>query len=752
MTTAAAAAVSAAAGLVPPVDEARLEEELRSLGAVVSGMRAALKTFTGEARYGAGADPTALPTIPTVSELITLAMAVLQRDSSQARLRRLLSREEGPGVVEALVSYIVAGLTHAPGERTEEGTKKAICGLRVLVLRSLAQLVTLTCYDDVPDESRAAGLLRETCADVMHAEFEVHGIPGILVGIAAGARHVPEDIKVAAAECMFIYTLRNAQGRAELVGNGQAMRQLLRILTEERSPMVRNYVAACLRECAQTNAGEVERAGLVGSAAQIVLRDGSTDVRVLVLETLEVIFTGNPDCDVDPQLAETAVSVLGHKDTAPEVLDKACRIVDAVVELEARKCTRVLAATPGLPLAQQPCEFTTRFVAASGVEALLRLVLHTRDPRIVAPAARAFRRAVQHAPWRIGVGRRVANNALNDLVGLLLAAAASASPPAGREGAEAEADAFRLVALVELSLGVSLIFAQSADVRGQLVHSLGCTPEWAVDARTAILACLDKASPEYFADMSIVDAKSGQTLNVLDGVEWDDQGWPTNASIFQALNGVLATGPMPPSMQYSMPEVQAMRLSRFTQLLLRFSVHLAFCDDALPASSPAAGPEPPAPRAPESQPAVSPPPPTWSSVGGAASLPRRQPPRNTRRSASPQQQQQQQRSLSQPPPPPPQAAAAAAAASMVPPEGFRTPMQTSPPQHSYYADPTPVMRSSKHRSSSLSKAPIGFAPPKSMRRYGTRTSSTTYRHRHTGARLPPGPGPSPRSSSPTTTP
>eukprot|EP01063_Lacrimia_lanifica_P015541 TRINITY_DN22261_c0_g1_i1.p1 TRINITY_DN22261_c0_g1~~TRINITY_DN22261_c0_g1_i1.p1 ORF type:complete len:1024 (+),score=354.31 TRINITY_DN22261_c0_g1_i1:72-3074(+) len=615
-------------------------DELQSIGSVVTGMIRALPVFTGKVAVPAeGAHD--LPTTRHIAELITLAMQVLQREPSQVRMKLLLSKENGhPGLVYAVTSYLVSKLSVAPGEQGPEANKRAIQCLRVLVLKTLSQLVALTSFDHVPD---SAARLGPTCAVFLHGEFEDLQVPAVLIGISSASK-VPQDIKVAAAECLFVYSLRNAAGRASLVSEPECLSQLFAVLQNEPSHMVRNYIAACVRECTTTHGAEVEAAGLSSAAPQIIGTDGSADVRVLLLECLEVVVKTQPLLKLDPRLAETLVHLLAFKDALPGVTDAACHFVDTFVSIEADRCFERASATPQLPLGQLPCQLTIRFVGCGGVETLVNGILAQQIPKTAALTCRALRRLVQHAHHRIGVGRRVANSSVSSLFGLLVGQTQemllsdAEIHPGGAEGSTAEE--FKAVAMVELAIALAMTLAQSSELRAFVQHSITLqNPEYATAVRTSLLAFLDRAAPEYFAELAVVDAQSGRRLNVLDGVEWDEEGWPTKESLCQSLNGVQACGIMPQSMQYSLPEIQEMRMCRFTQVLLRYAIHLTLSEDvdlqsraelherskstsragsaARPSTSPVNnGPSPHAlihQRAPsEPAPSAFPPPPSWS--------------------------------------------------------------------------------------------------------------------------------------------
>eukprot|EP01064_Diplonema_japonicum_P035525 TRINITY_DN7739_c0_g2_i1.p1 TRINITY_DN7739_c0_g2~~TRINITY_DN7739_c0_g2_i1.p1 ORF type:complete len:896 (+),score=193.92 TRINITY_DN7739_c0_g2_i1:70-2757(+) len=627
---------------------------------VVQWMTAGLPVFTGQA----APDASSL-TIEVISDLITIAMAVLHKEHSQDRLKVLLHPEK-PGFLRALVKYIVARIAHAPSIVGKDEQQNAITGLRVLILRSLAKIIALTSFDHLPQDGR----ILNNCGNMVIDEFVSMHLDNVLIQISGGAAHVHEEIKVASAECLFVFTLRNNNGRAAVAENPEGMLKLLDIVVQEPSPMVRNYIAACIRELTNTHPRQVEEAGLPSLAAKIIGTDNSADVRVLVIESLEVLYKTNPSARIHPGLGEVIVNLLSKGETS-EVSDAACRIIDTLVAVESEMVAAALAATPQLPLSQLPCRFTLRFVDCQGGEALVNTIVTQTSLRAVALASRALRRLVQHAYWKIGVGRRIVTSSLAEILGVV------------KEG-EACANANDLIAvsLVELAIGVSLMFAQSSETRSFAQHRLSEHPQWMAAARTALMNLLDKAAPEYFTDLIVADAMSGQRLNVLDGVEWDEQGWPTMESVQRSLNGTQTIGIMPLSLQYSMPDVQDLKMCRFTQVLLRYTAHLALSDHpARSASLPSSESQSPEQKHMPRLNSISvPPPPPWNGRNVAADVitPRR----------------------GQAPPPRPVSAPAAA---HVPP-------------YLSYSHPTHAVAPKK-------KVPLGFTNPRSQSRSRSRSRS-----------------------------
>ncbi|KAJ9461423.1 putative casein kinase II [Diplonema papillatum] len=559
--------------------------EIANMQTVVRALLSALRSFTGEVPPAASS-PDDLPSMNSVAELITLGVGVLQKNRSPEELRALLDAD-AVGFIEALIEYILAKLDHDPGSLTREAQLRSIVSLRVLVLRSLAKIVALTSFDLVPPaHGSMPGAPGHGCAAIVTDAFVGSHLVEVLGGIAGAPKRVHDDVKVAAAECLFVYALRSASGREHLAGSPDVLQRLVGVLRSGECPMVRNYLAACLRELASTHPAAVAGSGLKKAARDVLLADSSSDVRVLVIESLEVLHKSNPRAGIEGSVGEALAQLLDshanehlqllalspREDTAmgrnAEVTDATCRFVDSTVVIEGDNVSAALEATPGLPLAHQPCEFTVRYVRANGVEALIKTILCKLNDRTVALTARVLRRMVQTAPWSLALGRRVVNNSLTDLLSFI------------RQGeALANTSDFYAVSLVELSLALSLIFAQSPASREATRQLLIGDLALMAATRSAILNYLDRASDEYFQDIRIIDAHSGRQLNTLDGVQWDPAGWPTKEAIHLALSGAASTSPIPLSTLYAADDVQKIRLSRLTQVLLRYSVHLALSNE-----------------------------------------------------------------------------------------------------------------------------------------------------------------------------
>ena len=535
----------------------RLLEEIQSLSTVVEGLHSALISLTEGPR---GVDAA---TIEDVDELFSLGVTLLKQDTDTDRLHHLLFRNTENNIVTLLVKYLEAQLTVG-----KAGTQDQIMSLRVTVLKCLSKIIALTSYDHQPRQGSPP-----QCTVALSRQLSQLGLLPVLIGIAAGASHVPCDIKISSAECLFVYSLRSHPGRSDLVKKCD-ISQMLKILVEEKNPMVRNYVAATVRELATYHCDELEQNGLLHYAPSIITTDSSTDVRVLILESVHEVCKSKFNKPTTPfeslaPLGECIASTIGITN-----VDSISKIIDTCITGEAYLLSTCNAQTK--PLSQLPVNFTVRFINAGGPEKLLSVITsdNGENGKAVALASRSLRNIIQMASWKIGTGRRLLSTSVVDIFSCFRKEQIDQSKN------EQEPD-LRTISQVELAIAVALMMAQSGEARAFCQHALSSQKgrQWLVDTRHEILSLLDTASSEYFSDIEIRDTNNGLLLNDLRGIEWTDNGWPTQDSVQRSLNGIPSTpGGIPPSTHYAAQHIEEVRRCRLTQVLLRYSIILTLPD------------------------------------------------------------------------------------------------------------------------------------------------------------------------------
>eukprot|EP01062_Namystynia_karyoxenos_P025149 TRINITY_DN19870_c0_g2_i1.p1 TRINITY_DN19870_c0_g2~~TRINITY_DN19870_c0_g2_i1.p1 ORF type:complete len:1046 (+),score=301.63 TRINITY_DN19870_c0_g2_i1:77-3139(+) len=518
-----------------------------------------------------------------VCELLQLLPPLLQRDPAPTRVGSLLfggQLGERGDLFALLFRYLTAPLAHAPGVPAPDEAQRQFTALRVLLLRTLARVISITAPPDDQSGDPAGGALAEAAA---RAVAQSRGTE-VLLGIVCGGAHVAEEAKVAAVECLFVFLMRNAHGKHALISCPGGLSHLLGALRSEPSAMVRNYSAACVRELANAYPGQVASSGFPAGLPDLLRHDSSKDVRVLAMETLDVVLRADSTFlsgfGLKRELAEALCDLL-RSDDDQEVRDIACRLLSTIFSQEGRQLAVINSADT--PLDALPASFTAHWVALGGYRHMLR----------------AFRHLVQHAPWQLQIGHSLVDNWA--AIGALLRALQPGAAPSAD-------DIDAQIPLVELSIALGIVLSQSPHTRAALHRELAGFPAWLPSLRAALLAHLNRAALEYYDGIDIVDS-SGQQINSLEAVLWDEPQpgaprRPKKASVRQIfvsqeerLGGARGEqGGVRPSTQYDDAETAAQKRMRLTFIVLSYAIHLALSPPPPPpAADPAAPRQPSAP-------------------------------------------------------------------------------------------------------------------------------------------------------------
>eukprot|EP01063_Lacrimia_lanifica_P004540 TRINITY_DN12555_c0_g1_i1.p1 TRINITY_DN12555_c0_g1~~TRINITY_DN12555_c0_g1_i1.p1 ORF type:complete len:1118 (+),score=414.72 TRINITY_DN12555_c0_g1_i1:42-3395(+) len=619
--------------------EQRMHAEIRSLQAMSSTLTEALRVFTSQGGAAARAEQT---TMNEVCELLSLIVTVLQQDPNVGRLKLLLfdSVPEGtPNVFAILFQYLASTFTYAPGAVAPEEAKNQINRLRNTALRTLSKVVSLASFDHYPAVPETAQV-SQWCAQ---AVVDNRGVQ-ILLSIVCGGPQVSEESKISAVECLFVFVMRNAAGKQAIVDTEQALMYVTEALRTEKSPMVRNYSAACIRELANTHPSNIIHSEFPELVVELIRNDSSADVRVLSIETLDVVLKADSSyiqrypCKKD--LAEVLLSLLEH-DTNKEVVDITCRLLSTLFTTEGRQILSINHKDMTLP--QLPVTFTTHWIDLQGYVAMLGVCSNNSSVKVAGMASRAFRHLIQYAPWQVQLGHRLIENW--NSVGVLLKALQPSSAPKS-DDLEAQ------IPLVELSIALGLLFAQSPYTRTAIHRELSGFPAWLPSLRSGIINHLNRAALEYYSSIEIFDI-TGHQVNSLQGMQWNDAPngptQPKKASIrniflqqeqrvSERLN-LGASRAMPVSTAYDDPETQHQKAMRLTFVVVVYGIHLALSPggaDSTPAKPAEAHPAGGTTPVPSAQPA----PPAHLSVPPSLQpqnqvLPPRQPGASVASSAAP---------------------------------------------------------------------------------------------------------------------
>eukprot|EP01065_Artemidia_motanka_P003270 TRINITY_DN11568_c0_g1_i1.p1 TRINITY_DN11568_c0_g1~~TRINITY_DN11568_c0_g1_i1.p1 ORF type:complete len:1008 (+),score=308.35 TRINITY_DN11568_c0_g1_i1:67-3090(+) len=473
---------------------ARRAEEASTITEACAGLQQALTVFTA-----AGPPPAGCASMEGVSDLFRLALSVLRSDTSPGRMMDLVfdsARREEESMAAVLLRYITAPLAVAPGARSPADAQKQFTELRVAALRSLLDLVSICVCEDGKADEEAASLSRR-CVGVVARSGGCNALCGIA---SAQHAHVPEEVRVPAAECVFTLSARSADARSAIAADRVAgsVARLERALLADPSPAVQNSLAACLRELATDQQRSVAEAGLPRDLPRLLGSSISDDAVALVLETqAELLPAFQPPVDeLVPRLVELLARV-----TDGGVLRAASRLVDVWTRAE-----------HGAPAGR----FAGSFVVAGGCSALLGAAMRQPAPdSSVAMAARALRHVVELAPPAAAAGGSLLLKAPDQFRAILLRLVEGSLPD--------PADLHGTILCVELSIVAALIASQSVQWRRALHSELVRMGE---GAERRLVAQMQQASAEYFAGIRVVDA-TGWRMDRVRCVEWDSHWRPS---------------------------------------------------------------------------------------------------------------------------------------------------------------------------------------------------------------------------------
>ena len=481
--------------------------------------------------------------------------------TSDARSKRHLLYEINPKLVPCIVSFVQSPHLVTPGDGTGQ--------LMFSSLQCLISVVCCCCTDHILAEEAQQRLAASSLTDVERELSSVtcevleklnlvHSLVGALNPI------FPEDIQRCAAELLFALLLRSVRAK-ESLARSKSLSVLYASLSEQASPKMRAYIAASVRELANTHSSFMTDIEVLDLLNRLHALDESSDVRALAAETLDVLFRAETSawasCPRRKELAAACVSRL-ETDSVSEVVHATLKLVETA-----------LLADGQLRLATE-ASFTDFFVANFGDRILVSLM--EPGTRTGSLCARNLRLLVQYAPhYRfVAFGLHQHFPSISKLTKLTVHLA---TDPNMR-------DVVSQIMKVELAMALALTLAQDSRCRQLLSSQLHDYSQWALQLRTATLANLNGAALDYFSGVEVVDA-TGTNLCALNGVEWEAGGRPTRASIERLLldqedrwNQAVETTNAPldaDSLEgFGHNPDREVRLQRLAFILLSFSVHV----------------------------------------------------------------------------------------------------------------------------------------------------------------------------------
>lgn len=413
-----------------------------------------------------------------------------------------------PKLLPCIVSFVQSPqLIITPGDGTGQ--------LMLSSLQCLIAVVCACCTDhlaaagDEPPVGPAERNLSAVTCDVLMKHNLVHSVITVLNPI------FPEDVQRCAAELLFALLLRSAKAKEALV-RSKSLSILYASLSEQASPKMRAYIAACVRELANSHSAFMADIEALDLLNRLHALDESSDVRALAAETLDVLFRLEPaawaTCPRWKELAAACVARL-EADPVTEVVQATLKLVETALVADGQLRNTLTEAT-----------FTDYFVANFGDRILVALM--EPGTRIGSLCARNLRLLVQNAPhYRyVAFGLHQHFPSISKMTKLTVQLATDPNMK----------DVVAQIMKVELAMALALTLAQDSRCRQLLSSQLYDHPQWAFQLRTATLSNLNGAALDYFSGLRIIDA-TGKNLCALGNVEWEAGGRPTRDSIQQLL-------------------------------------------------------------------------------------------------------------------------------------------------------------------------------------------------------------------------
>ena len=557
---------------MPNTVEQRVQAEVNSMKGMLSTLLEALQVFTtGSARAEQ-------VTMSEACELLGLIVTILQQDLNVGRIRHLLfdSVPEGqPTVFSVLLQYLNTSFTYAPGVTSPEEMKVQIARIRATTLKTLAKLISFTSLDHYPGGPETAQV-SQLCARSMAS---LRGVE-VLLSLLCGGPQVSEEHKIGAVECLLALIVRNSAGRQGIVETPGGLLYMSTALRSEKSPVVRNYAATCIRELASTHPSHVIHSDFPEEAVELIAKDSSADVRECAIKTLEIIFKADTSYVTRYPLKKELAVVLHNlleTDTNADVAKVSCRLLSALFSTEGKQIGQIN--HKDMPLDQLPLTFTLHWAEIEGYRTLLHVSAGRNGPKVATFASRAFRDFVQHCPWQLQIGHKLIENWTS--VDVLLKVLQPSSAPQSD-------DTDAQIPLVELSISLAMLFAQSPFTRTSVHRELSGFPAYLPALRSAIMGHLNRAELAYYSGIELYDL-TGTHINSLQGIQWNvnPNGSPVakKASLRQIFvsqeqrvaerSGGAHAREGFPSTTYDEPEVQKQKETRLTFVILLYVIHLA---------------------------------------------------------------------------------------------------------------------------------------------------------------------------------
>lgn len=506
--------------------------------------------------FAKGALVTSDPRVPSRTQPLTVAQAtellevfstLLVASPSDESRHALLRRTFESTTLTTLVSLVAQPLLFAPDVSAGYSLQQTFAQLRIAAIHAINKVVLF---------AAATSAMSSACCQAI---IERRYVEGLLQLLSSPATF--ETLRVAASESLFVFVLRLENGRSYIVQT-EALQMLFNCLVLEPAALVRNFFCSTVRELVNTHPTSLTDPKMIEILTKLMSLDESPDVRALTAETIDVVLRAPHASVAAANIVSTPADMVA---AIKDRLDKDGNI--QVLEAHARLFETLVFTT--VAVARAPTAFFEVCAQLHIERSLVHALAH--PAKAAAASARALRFFVQYAPSEQQVGYRIVTHF--QTLSTLLKVAMDLTTPR-----EDSADQSHQIECVEIGITLGMLLAQSPVYRQHIIKELHPFPMWSTTLRDGLIAFLNMAALDYYANMSLIDC-TGVELNALAGVEWTEANKPRKS----AIRGIFAAQEQrvreqrvergrisaPPTM-----ELEARRKERLTFILLNYAVHL----------------------------------------------------------------------------------------------------------------------------------------------------------------------------------
>ncbi|EFC50621.1 hypothetical protein NAEGRDRAFT_61099 [Naegleria gruberi] len=462
-----------------------------------------------------------MESIDQALECFQLAVTLLSSDPEPERLKALvfdnaLEKEEEYTFISLLLDFVsVPQFTKSNAyiESSKEGgyqlqiaieTDQLLNHLKIYALKCMSKFVSICSYESrnmyeqtVDDQKLKA--LSKMCAEAIADE---HGIDVLMEFLFEKDREegIPnsgnEEVRLAVAECLFFFVVRNEVGRLALLLQ-KGVSQLLKCLESDSNALVRSYCCAILREFSNHYPDELLKENTLQVCIKVLNIDSSQEVRALSAEIIEIIFKSDPKATQFVSVP-TLCKVLNDrltKDSSRDVLEAVCKLLETLFS------SKIAENSDGRK--ELFLDVHREFISKGYWKSFIR-VLKQCTVRPASLAVRALRYLLQTSPYEEKVSRLIVGHF--QTLSVLLKSSLEQNKTNSKQKQNSTMIAHKLLK-VELSIVLAILFLQSPHSRKQVNTELTAFPLWMSTLRGALLKHLSYAEPEYFSDIRAVDEK-----------------------------------------------------------------------------------------------------------------------------------------------------------------------------------------------------------------------------------------------------